>query len=71
MDYLLYCVFIRSESADKMQYKYIMNMLEESWKTKATQSSRCLSWDFKRVEKYEDEWLKRRVRQVLGAGSGH
>lgn len=30
MDYLLYCVFIRSESADKMQYKFIMNMLEES-----------------------------------------
>jgi hypothetical protein len=30
MDYLLYSVFIRSDSADKMEYKYIMSTLEES-----------------------------------------
>lgn len=39
MDYLLYSVFIRSDSADKMEYKYIMSTLEESLNLKQRASS--------------------------------
>lgn len=65
MDYLLYCVFIRSESADKMEYKYIMSMLEESLSLKQRASSAKRT---NRPESSSPEKLKQRNPAPVSAG---
>ena len=40
VDYLLYYVYIRSDSVSTMQYKYIMEMLSEAENLKPKQRSR-------------------------------